>query len=892
MVTDLGTSEVLTGEDRTELTSVELALTGMHCAACANRIESALAGQAGVKSAAVNFATTRAFVAYDPAQVGTENLLDAVAGAGYSASPISEGDPQHVDEDTDHWAVRATISWALAIAAFAISVFGPETGTAGWSVLLLASVVEFAGGWPFLKATVRQARHGATSMDTLIAIGTLAALAVSAVEAIALGGRHVHLGGGGEFAARLHGVMAPIIISILATGRAIEHRARSRAARAMHSLLGLRPPFARVVTTVGDDTGSLVPPESVPVGALVRVRSGEAIPLDGTIVTGESDVDESMLTGEPLPVAHGTGDIVTGGTRNGSGVLVVHVDTAASESVLAHLQKLVDDAQRDKPPLQKIADRVSSVFVPVVLIAALVTFLCWWLIAGEFGKAVLSTIALLLVACPCAMGLATPVAIMVGSGRASALGILVRSGHTLEELARSDAVVFDKTGTLTENVATVAETIPMPGIASEDLTRIAAAVEGESTHPIAAAIRNASEGRESRAIDSSMLPGRGVKGTVDGHEVAVTSLGTQPVPLDIAGEVARCEQRGDTVVVVKRDGFPLGAIAISTPIRPEAAHALARLREMAMRTVVLSGDSAPAVGSVAATLGIDDARSGLGAKEKVDAIRALQQEGHRVLMVGDGINDAPALAAADVGCAIGSGTDAALASSGIALMGNDLDGVPASVGLARSTVAVIRQNLGWAMGYNLSALPLAAAGLLDPLVAAIAMGLSSLVVVLNSLRLLRFGASGIDNVRPPLVMRGLRGFLISVAIPVVLFAGATFVGQTISPARGQSLLPTLPGITDVSVAGGSVAEVYLEPGSPGVNAYHMVFYKNGAPESVTGAVVRAWFDGRSQQQMRLSLLSPGHYVSYDNLAAGRWRFEVTATIGRTAVSFAVNRTLG
>ncbi len=313
---------------------------------------------------------------------------------------------------------------------------------------------------------------------------------------------------------------------------------------------------------------------------------------------------------------------------------------------------------------------------------------------------------------------------------------------------------------------------------------------------------------------------------------------------------------------------------------------------MAMRTVVLSGDSAPAVSSVASALGIDDARSGLSAEQKVVAIRALQSEGHRVLMVGDGINDAPALAAADIGCAIGSGTDAALASSGVALMGNDLDGVPASIGLARSTIAVIRQNLGWAMGYNLSAIPLAAGGLLDPLIAAIAMGVSSLVVVLNSLRLLRFGASGLDKVRPPLVMRGRRGFLISVAIPVILFAGATFVGQAVSPARGQSLLPTIPGITDVSLAGGSIAEVYLVPGTPGVNAYHMVFYKNGASESVDGTVVRASLNGASPRPMRLAVLSPGHYVSYDTLAAGRWRFEVTATIDRIPVSFAVNRTLG
>ena len=333
---------------------------------------------------------------------------------------------------------------------------------------MLAAAVEIVGGWPFLKSAVRLIRHGATGMDTLIVVGTLAALAVSAVEAIALGGRHVHLGGGGEFAARLHGVMGPLIISILATGRAVEQQARTRANRAMHSLLGLRPPIARVVTGPDDESGKLVPPESIPVGALVRVRAGESIPLDGTVTTGQSDVDESMLTGEPLPVYRGPGDAVTGGTRNGSGVLVVHVDVVAAESVLAHLQRLVEDAQREKAPLQRVADRVSSVFVPAVLLGALATFLGWWLIAGDFGKAVLSGIALLLVACPCAMGLATPVAMMVGCGRASALGILVRGGDTLEALARADTVVFDKTGTLTESIAKVTEVVPATGFTRDE----------------------------------------------------------------------------------------------------------------------------------------------------------------------------------------------------------------------------------------------------------------------------------------------------------------------------------------------------------------------------------------------------------------------------------------
>ena len=580
-----------------------------------------------------------------------------------------------------------------------------------------------------------------------------------------------------------------------------------------------------------------------------------------------------------------------GGTRNGSGVLVVRVDVVAAESVLAHLQRLVDDAQREKAPMQRIADRVSSVFVPVVLIASLVTFLCWWLIAGDFGKAVLSAIALLLVACPCAMGLATPVAIMVSCGRASALGILVRGGDTLEALSKADTVVFDKTGTLTESTATVTDVVPAPGTERDDVLALAAAVEAESPHPIAAAIRAAGSGSLVRATEARELPGVGVTGIVDNQVVEVVRLGSEELPEQMSGEVQRFAELGETVVVVKKDGDLIGAIALSTPLRHEAAAAVAHLRSMGLSAAVLSGDSSPAVQAVAAKLGIEDARGGLSASEKVDAVRALQHAGQRVLMVGDGINDAPALAAADIGCAIGSGTDAALASSGIALMGNDLEGVPGAVGLARSTVANIRENLGWAMGYNISALPLAAAGLLDPLIAAIAMGVSSLVVVLNSLRLIRFGSSGLDRVRPPLVMRGARGFALSVAIPVFLFAGATVAGQAVSPARGQSLLPTLYDISDVTLPGGSVAEVYLDPGSAGVNAFHLIFARNGATEPTSAARLTASRDGATAVAMRLVELSTGHYASYGVLASGDWRFFVTAGVGGRQVSFSVERTL-
>ncbi|MFZ0668515.1 MAG: cation-translocating P-type ATPase [Acidimicrobiales bacterium] len=899
MVTDLATSGGSPGHDITVtdespggLKTAELAIGGMHCASCASRVEGALSHEKGVVSAAVNLATTRAFVAYDTDTVGTDALLSAVEKAGYSASVLT-GEESKVDtERSEHWATRAAISWALAVIAFSVAMFGPQAPWAGWTVLILAAAVELIGGWPFLKQAIRIARHGGTSMDTLIVVGTLAALAVSAVEAIALGGRHVHLGGGGAFAARLHGVMGPLIISILATGRAVEQQARQRAARAMHSLLGLRPPVARVVATPDDEDGNLVPPESIPVGALVRVRAGETIPLDGTVIAGHSDVDESMLTGEPFPVGRGPDQTVTGGTRNGSGALVVHVDAIASESVLARLQRLVDEAQREKAPLQRVADKVSSVFVPAVLIGSVITFLCWWLIAGDFGKAVLSAIALLLVACPCAMGLATPVAMMVGTGRASALGILVRGGDILEMLARADTVVFDKTGTLTESSARVTGVIPARGFTEENVLEVAASVEQETTHPIGIAIRAASPGSTIRAVDVTEIPGVGVSGTLDGGAVEVVALrGTETEPA-MTSQIAGHQARGETIVVVTNNGRQIGAIALSTPLRPEAGAALAHLRTMHVRTAVLSGDGSPAVDAIARDLHIDDAQSGLSASDKVDAIRLLQRGGHTVVMVGDGINDAPALAAADVGCAIGSGTDAALANSGVALMGNDLEGVPAAVGLARSTLSIIRQNLGWAMGYNTAAIPLAAAGLLDPLIAAIAMGVSSLVVVLNSLRLRRFGSNGIDRVKAPLVMRGARGFAISVLIPVLLFASATVIGEAVSPARGQSLLPSLPSITTVNLSGGLSAEVYLDPNTPGVNAFHLIFEKGGnAAGAIQQLQVTASRNGAPSQTLRLATLSTGHYLSYAVLVAGRWNFNVFFRYGNTRASFSVTKTL-
>ena len=696
-----------------------MSIGGMHCASCAQRVQRSLRRAPAVASAAVNLATERAYVTFDPATISTEELCRAVAAGGYSAEPLTQ--PSSVaDEpvDRDGWRWRAIASWPLALAALFVALFAPENASSGWIVLLLAVAVQIVGGWPFLRSSVRLLRHGATSMDTLITLGTLAAVAVSAVEAIALGGRHLHLGGSGAFAARLHGAMAPLIIAILVTGRAIEARARARASRALHSLLALRPPTARLVAPqragAEEEADRIVPPESVPVGARVRVLPGETVPLDGEVLEGWSAVDESMLTGEPMPVEHGPGSLVTGGTRNGAGVLVVRVQTMAAESVLARLQHVVDEALSQKAPLERLADRISAVFVPVVLLVAAATFVGWWVIGSNLGTAVLSAIAVLLVACPCAMGLATPVAMMVGCGRASALGILIRSGDALERLAGVDTVAFDKTGTLTMGIATVAAVAPAQPCSSDDIMDLAAAVEADMEHPIGKAICAAHPPRL-KAADVTVLPGVGVAGRVGDQAVRVVRVQEQEhsLPAELQEAAEEYRRRGETVVVVVADDRPIGVLAISTPLRQEAAGAIDRLHELGKRTVILSGDSEAAVATVARELSIDTARGGLDPEQKLAALRGLRTGSAGVAMVGDGVNDAPALAAADVGCAIGSGSEAALTTSDVALVGNDLQGVPAAIGVASATYAIILENFGWAMGYNVSALPLAAAGLLE-----------------------------------------------------------------------------------------------------------------------------------------------------------------------------------
>jgi heavy metal translocating P-type ATPase len=881
----------LTDTREVPFATAELEVGGMHCGACAVRIERTLGRLPAVTSASVNLATSRAFVSYDDSVTSVGELCRAVADAGYTAEPAGHAAGPADRQRGDDWGLRAVISWPLAAAALLVSLLLPQTQGQGWAVLALGLLTEFAGGWPFLRNAARLLRHGAVNMDTLTAFGTLAAVTVQAVEVIAVGGGHIHIGGGsGAFAARLHYAMAPLIVAIFVTGRAAEAGARRRAADAMRSLLSLRPPTARVVTDPDSAHSDLVAPESVPVGALVRVLPNEAIPLDGAVVEGLSPVDESMLTGEPLPVDRGPGSHVTGGTRNGSGALVVRVDALAAESVLTRLQRMVEEAQRDKAPMQRLADRVSRVFVPAVLLFAVGTFVVWWFTRSNHDTAVLSAMSVLLVACPCAMGLAAPMAMMVGCGSASALGIFVRNGDALERLSRVDTVVFDKTGTLTQRHAVVAAVITAPGVSRDDLLAAAAAVEADSDHPIALAIMAAS-GSPARGSGIRVIPGSGVTGMAGGLPVRVSRLEQSRLPESLCAAVAGRQARGETVVLVERDDEVLGAITVTTPLRQEAAACVRRLHEMGIRTAILSGDSEPAVAAVGAELGIDDVQAALSPSGKVAALRAERLTASGVLMVGDGVNDAPALAAAGIGCAIGSGSEAALASSDVTLLGDDLNAVPAAVTVARATYAVMLQNFGWAVGYNVAALPLAAAGVVDPLVAALAMGLSSLLVVGNSLRLARLRRSGVAGLRGPRILRGARGIGLSVALPVVLFAALTVAGQAVSPARGQSLLPRLPTISTVGLPSGGSAQVYLDPGAPGLNELHVLVYPPHAHTAIGTVEVTATPRGGPPQLLRQLRVAPGHYVDYVLLTAGWWTFHVSAEVGGTIDSFDVRRTI-
>jgi Cu+-exporting ATPase len=692
---------------------VDLDITGMTCASCAHRIERTLSKLEGV-TASVNFATERAHVS-GPAGLSPEALIAAVRQAGYDASlPAILPAPESTG-----WPVRLLVSASVSVPVVAFAMW-PGIRPPGWEwwSLVLSAVAVGYSGWPFHRAALVNLRHGATTMDTLVSLGTIAAWAWSAV-AVLRGEGH------------LYAESAAVVTTFLLAGRYAEARSKRRAGEAIRSLLELG---ARHVTVLRDGREEPVPSELLGVGDRFVVRPGERIATDGVVEDGASAVDASMLTGEPLPVDVGPGDAVVGATINASGRLVVRATRVGADTQLAQLALLVEQAQQGKAPVQRLADRISAVFVPVVLALSLLTLTGWLLVGGSPTRAFPAAVAVLIIACPCALGLATPTALMVGTGRGAQLGIVIRGPQVLESTRAIDTLVLDKTGTVTTGRMSV---VSVAG--DDDVLRLAGALEAASEHPIARAVtaHAAAQGPLPPVEAFTSLAGEGARGRVEGREVVAgrPSLFAE-LPEDVRRALAAGS--GGTPVVVGWDGRARGVITLADTVKPGSAEAVRRFHALGLETVLLTGDTESAARAVAAEVGIETVVAGALPADKVATVTRLQAEGRVVAMAGDGVNDAAALAAADLGLSMGTGADVAIAAADLTLIGGDLRVAADAIRLARRTLATIRGNLFWAFAYNVAAIPLAAAGLLNPMIAGAAMAASSLFVVGNSLRLRRF----------------------------------------------------------------------------------------------------------------------------------------------------------
>ncbi|WP_156174205.1 copper-translocating P-type ATPase [Mycobacterium nebraskense] len=646
-----------------------------------------------------------------------------VASCHGSAGPDAQGEQRR-------WLRRVWLAVPLGLVSLAAPMLFAAYPWAGWLALAATVPVQFVAGWPFLKGAVQQARAGSAGMDTLITLGTLTAFGYSTFGLFA----------GGP----LYFDTAALIIGFVVLGRYFEARATGKASEAISKLLEMG---AKEACLLVDGQEILVPIDQVQVGDLLLVRPGEKIPVDGEVTDGRAAVDESMLTGESVPVEKRIGDRVAGATVNIDGLLTMRATAVGADTALAQIVRLVEQAQGGKAPIQRLADRVSAVFVPAVVGVAALTFAGWALLAANPLAGMTAAVAVLIIACPCALGLATPTAIMVGTGRGAEMGILVKGGEVLEASKKIDTVVFDKTGTLTRAQMQLTDVIPGKRQKADLVLQIAAAVESGSEHPIGAAILAGARERGLEipaATEFTNLAGHGVRAEVDGQPVLVGRRKLVDdhdlvLPEHLAEAAAELEEQGRTAVFVGRDGQVVGVLAVADTIKDEAAEVVARLHAMGLQVAMITGDNTRTAAAIAQQVGIDRVLSEVLPEDKVTEIRRLQDEGRVVAMVGDGVNDAPALVQADLGIAIGTGTDVAIEASDITLMSGRLDGVVQSIQLSRQTLHTIHQNLGWAFGYNTAAIPLAALGLLNPVVAGAAMGLSSVSVVTNSLRLRSFG---------------------------------------------------------------------------------------------------------------------------------------------------------
>ena len=753
---------------------VDMPVIGMHCAACAGRIEGALGRAPGVSRAAVNFATGRATVEYDPHSSSPSALRDVVRETGYDAILPVDGE-HHSDGAADaeqaardvefsrtrfRFAVAAVLTIPVAIFAMAghlIPSLAPvlDFPARPWIELALTAPVLFWAGLEFFAGAWAAARHRAADMNTLVALGTLSAFVYSVIATafpdwLVLDASSEHAGHSATPTAAVYYEVAAVIVVLILFGRLLEARARTRTGGAIRALIGLAPKTARVER---DGVETDVPLGEVAVGDVIRVRPGEKVPVDGTVLDGGSAVDESMLTGEPLPVVKKVGDPVIGATVNTTGSFRMKATKVGADTVLRQIVKLVQEAQGSKAPIQKLADSVAGYFVPVVLCLAVLTFVAWFDLAPpetRLSFALLTFVSVLIIACPCALGLATPTAVMVGTGRGAQAGILIKGGGPLEAAGKLTTVVLDKTGTVTEGKPSVTQVSPATGTSADDLVRLAAAAEGGSEHPLAKAVIDAAKIRGISIPKSSRfeaIPGHGLSSTVEGREVLVGNarlLSSRGVDFDPAA-TERATEAGRTTLLVAIDGKYAGLLSVSDPVKPSSKVAIARLRAMGLEVVLLTGDNRGTAEAVAREVGIDRVVAEVLPEGKVAEIRKLQGIGKAVAMVGDGINDAPALAAADLGIAMGTGTDVAIEAADITLVKGDLSGVASAIELSRATMRTIRQNLFFAFAYNLLGIPIAAGvlypftgWLLSPMIASAAMALSSVSVVTNALRLGRF----------------------------------------------------------------------------------------------------------------------------------------------------------
>ena len=722
--------------------TIELAIEGMTCAACSTRLEKVLNRLPGVE-AAVNLAAERARIRYVPGVAEPELLTAAVEKAGFKARLAT--DTSREEEKARKLAAyhaelrRFWISAALTLPLVAqmVTMFGGDLGhhqdlLPRWLQLLLATPVQFWIGWRFYDGGWKALRGGGANMDVLVALGTTMAYAFSLVVTV-FRLHHLHV----YFEA------SAAVITLVLLGKLLEARAKARTTAAIEALVRLQPKTARVERDgqlVELDAGLLIP------GDIFIVRPGESLPVDGEVLDGASSVNEAMLTGESMPVAKVAGDRVFAATANGEGMLRCKATGVGEHTLLAGIIRMVAEAQGSKAPVQRLADRISAIFVPVVCAIALATFVGWWAYGGEFSEALVNAVAVLVIACPCALGLATPTAIMVGTGQGARAGILVKNAEALERAEKIKVIGVDKTGTLTRGEPTVTDVVPLAAtLSAEDAVRLAAGLEQGSEHPLARAILQ--RARASAAVlprigDFRAVPGKGVEGAVEGRSL---QLGTPDwfARIDLPqARIGALQAAGKTVVVLVEGSTALALLAIADPLRESSRAAVSRLKAMGLRVVMLTGDNAATAAAIAREADIDDFRAGILPGDKAAAVEALRSDGLIVAMVGDGINDAPALAAADISFAIGAGSDAAIEAADMTLVRSDLSGVADAILLSRATLGKIRQNLFFAFIYNVLGIPLAALGMLNPVIAGAAMAMSSVSVVSNSLLLRRWRAAG------------------------------------------------------------------------------------------------------------------------------------------------------